>query len=557
MNWKNVVNLLRVELKSGRLLRGGRFSMWENKLLTYGLYGLAIALGIAVGALFGYFFSFVPPVDSQLRNTFQQGLLSIFFSVPTFILIFSLVFTMMQQIQRSGTKFSTQAPYWLPITWEEHTLASILSNLLGFPLIVTAFVSSALIAVSLFTGQVMFAVLSVFAALASAFMASTITEMFRILQVRFTGAVYKSSGRAAVWVRFAGTLAFFIVFYIVYFYVISGVGALGFFQTVVAVQNVVWFVPFIWLGVALYSFISGFFVEAVIFVMLSALFILVLFYGALLLNRKFGLYEPPAITVSRGAYAPRSGFLGRLGFSTTEAALIRKDFKAFTRRRELTYIFVLPIVFVLVPLMQSFSSSQMPSSSSFSSLFQIVYGSLLPVAIFSIFLGGIIVGEEGHAIWRVYASPISAESLVKSKYFFIIFFGTLVTIIVGTVDTLAFHSSTDLAFVAFLEGFLLMFPLAAISLSIGLMGPDFREEPRPRFIKVEWSLLNMILCFIAAIGIVSPFIPVAISSIFASGSQNDLFLPLGISTVISIIVTTIAYRIAVSNARGLLLKAQM
>lgn len=555
MNWKNVVNLLRVELKSGRLLRGSRLSMWENKLLTYGLYGGAVALGIAVGALFGYFFSFVPPADSQLRNTFQQGLLSIFFSVPTFILIFSLVFTMMQQIQRSGTKFSTQAPYWLPITWEEHTLASILSNLLGFPLIVTAFVSSALIAVSLFTGQVMFAVLSVFAALASAFMASTITEMFRILQVRFTGAVYRSSGRAAVWVRFVGTIAFFIVFYVVYFYVISGVGALGFFQTVVAVQNVVWFVPFIWLGVALYSFISGFFVEAVIFAMLSALFILVLFYGALLLNRRFGLYEPPAITVSRGAYAPRSGFLGKLGFSTTEAALIRKDFKAFTRRRELTYIFVLPIVFVLVPLMQSFGSAQTPSSSGFSSLFQIVYGSLLPVAIFSIFLGGIIVGEEGHAVWRIDASPISAESLVKSKYFFIIFFGTLVTIIVGTVDTLAFHSSADLAFVAFVEGFLLMFPLAAISLSIGLMGPDFREEPRPRFIKVEWSLLNMILCFIAVIGIVSPFIPAAILSIFASGSQIDLFLPLGISAVISIIVTTIAYRIAVSNARGLLLKA--
>ena len=530
--------------------------MWENKLLTYGLYGGAVALGIAVGALFGYFFSFVPPADSQLRNTFQQGLLSIFFSVPTFILIFSLVFTMMQQIQRSGTKFSTQAPYWLPITWEEHTLASILSNLLGFPLIVTAFVSSALIAVSLFTGQVMFAVLSVFAALASAFMASTITEMFRILQVRFTGAVYRSSGRAAVWVRFVGTMAFFIVFYVVYFYVVSGVGALGFFQTVVAVQNVVWFVPFIWLGVALYSFISGFFVEAAIFAMLSVLFILILFYGGLLLNRRFGLYEPPAITVSRGAYAPRSGFLGKLGFSTSEAALIRKDFKAFTRRRELTYIFVLPIVFILVPLMQSFGSAQ-SSSSGFSSLFQIVYGSLLPVAIFSIFLGGIIVGEEGHAVWRIYASPISAESLVKSKYFFIIFFGTLVTIIVGTVDTLAFHASTDLAFVAFVEGFMLMFPLAAISLSIGLMGPDFREEPRPRFIKVQWSLLNMILCFIAAIGIVSPFIPAAISSIFAAGSQSDLFLPLVANAVISMIVTTIAYRIAVSNARGLLLRAQL
>ncbi len=41
---------------------------------------------------------------------------------------------------------------------------------------------------------------------AAAFMASSITEILRIIQVRFTGAVYKSSGRGAIWVRLIGTL---------------------------------------------------------------------------------------------------------------------------------------------------------------------------------------------------------------------------------------------------------------------------------------------------------------------------------------------------------------
>jgi len=558
MNWKNVVRLIHVDTKSGRLARSGRLGFLENRLLTYLLYGGALALGTAVGVLVGYFYNVFTPSDPQLRTLFIEGLLNLFLSLPTLVLIYSLVFTMMQQIRRSGVKLSVQAPYWLPITWEEHTLASALANLLGFPLISVVFIGSAIIAVSFFTGPVVYAVLTLLAILGSVFIGSAITEIFRTLQVRFIGAVYKSSGRAAVWVRFVGSLLFFILFYIVYFAITSGAGALTFVQSVASAQSAVWFVPFVWLGMTLFSAINGLLLQAIVFLALSLLLLLGLFYGAVALNRRFGLYEPPALTVTRGVYAPRTGFLGRLGFSTAEAALIRKDLKAFTRRRELMYIFILPIVIILVPLMQSLGlyGGQQTTGPLESSLFLVGIVFLMPSAFLSFYLGSIMIGEEGGAIWRIYSSPISAESLVKSKYLFMVFFSTLVIIATGTVGAVIFHPSPRATFIAFVVSFLLMLALSSVSLSIGIRGSDFRELPRPRMIRTEWSLINMIVCFVVAVLVLAPFIPYALT-IIGVGLTFDAYQAVAVSTVISVVITLLGYRLALEGARELLARAEM
>jgi hypothetical protein len=493
-------------------------------------------------------------MDPQLKTLFDQGLVSLFLSLPTLVLIYSFVFTMMQQIQRSGVRASVQAPYWLPITWEEHTLASALANLLGFPLISIVFIGSAIVVVSFFTGQVAYSALTVLALLASAFMASAITEIFRVFQVRFIGAVYKSSGRATIWIRFIGSLAFFIVFYIVYFTVTSGAGAVLFIQTVASAQSAVWFLPFVWLGMMLFSFMNGLLLQGVAFSALSIFFIFSLFYIAVLLNKLFGLYEPPAITVTRGVYAPRVGFLGRLGFSTAEAALIRKDFKAFTRRRELMYIFVLPIVVILFPLMQSLGVTSSQPSPGYA-LISMALVFLMPVGILSVYLGSIIIGEEGSVMWRLYSAPISAKSLVKSKYSFIVFLSLIVVSITGTIGVLIFHPSVRAAFVAFVESFLLMFALSAVSLAVGMFGPDFRELPRPRMIRPEWSLANLIVCLIAGVAVLSPFIPYAVSFTGLT-PPFDLYQAMIVSAVISSILTFVGYRLAHRNARLLLAKAE-
>jgi hypothetical protein len=434
---------------------------------------------------------------------------------------------------------------------------------MGFPLASVVLITSIITVFSVFIGQILFAVLTSLAVFAAAFMASFTAEIFRILQVRFVGAVYKSSGRAAVWVRFIGSLLLFLVFYIIYFYVIYGSGAVNFIQTVASVQSTVWFVPFVWLGLTLfYLFISGELLIGIAFLAFSLLFIAGLFLLATSLNRRFGLYEPPAITVSRGVYAPKTGFLGKLGFSAVEAALIRKDLKAFTRRRELMTIFIVPIIIIIVPLMQSLGQSEAMPTQVSTILLAVTF--LFPASVMTMSLGNFMIGEEGQSVWRIYASPISAKSLVKSKYVFIIFFSLMVSVITGIVGFVIYQPSLRATIVACFEAVFLVFALGTISLSNGISGADFTETPRPRMIRQSSSIINLIACLLAGIAVLAPFFPYALSSVLAEvapdlfgGAFLDPFLALAVSAVIAVVLTVIFYRIALGNAGKLLAKAEI
>ena len=559
MNWKTVLRLIGVDVKSGRLVRGRKVRRFrERRFFQYLLYGGACALGIAVGLLAGTFYDRIPDLETKI--ILYDGAISLFLSLPTLVLIYSLVFTLMSQIQRAGVKSSIQPPYWMPITWEEHTLASTLANLLGFSLASIISIGSAIAVASVFLKIVPLAIFVIPSLLASAFLASTTTEISRILQVRLVGAVYKSSGKAAVWVRFIGSLIFFVAFYIVWFAFTSG-ASVAVIGTVVGAQNAVWFVPYVWLGMALAAFTEGLLAHTVIFSLASLLFILILFSLAVGLNSRFGLYEPPAITVSRGAYVPKTGFLGKLGFSSLEAAVIKKDFKAFTRRRELMYIFIMPIVFILMPLMQYFGAiGRSPLTEASPFLFAWIL--LMPGALMAVMLGNMIVGQEGGSVWYLYSSPITANGLVKCKYTFIIIFSCIVTIVCSIVGILVAHPSLNFAVASFGESLLLIFALGAVSLGAGIRGADFVEVPRPKMIRPLTVLVNMIVCFVLALVILAPLIPYAVTTISILGiplplPTVDLYVALPISAVIALIVTYMFYKIALKNAKEFLIKAEV
>jgi hypothetical protein len=565
MNWKNVLSLMQVDRKSGRLIRGRKTTRYhENRFLAYWPYWTALGVGLAAGLLAGVAYNFIASSDVSGISSFKDGAVSLFFSLPTLVLIYSFVFTLFQQIQRSGVRASSQVPYWLPVTWQEHTLASILASLMGLPLASVVLIATAIISFSPFSGLVVPAVATSLAVFAAAFMASATTEVFRVLQVRFIGAVYKSTGRAAVWVRFAGSLMFFIVFYFLYFYVFYGSGIVTFIQSVASIQTVAWFVPFVWPGLTLYySFIGGELLIGLAFLAVSILFIVGLFFLATSLNRRFGLYEPPAITVSRGVYAPKTGLLGRLGFSSPEAALIRKDLKAFTRRRELMTIFIFPIVVIIIPLFQTFGSTGAPSEFPFSTYLS-AYVFLFPASVMSMSLGNFMIGEEGQSVWRIYASPISARSLVKSKYSFIVLFSVVVLVITGVIGYILYHPTFRAVFIASFVGVFLIFALGAISLSNGIGGADFTETPRPRMIRQKTVYINMGACALAGMAILAPFFPYVLSSTLSevvpnlvSGVFLDPFLALLFSGVIAVVLAVIFYRMALKNARQLLTKAEI
>jgi hypothetical protein len=411
-------------------------------------------------------------------------------------------------------------------------------------------------------GLIAAALLTSLALFGAAFLASSTTEIVRVLQVRFTGAVYKSSGKAAVWVRFVGTLIFFLVFYVVYFMITQG--TTQFIQGVAAAQNMVWFIPFVWLGVTLFYLLNGFLLNGVIFVALSTAFIVALYYLAIALNKRFGLYEPPAITVqARGTvYSPKTGLLGKLGFSSVEAALIRKDIRSFTRRRELMSVFITPIVFVLVPVMQSFNLANAGAPSEVIFFFMAMLF-LMPASFMSMILGNMLIGEEGQAVWRIYASPISPKNLVKSKFFFQIIFSIIILLLTGAVGIVIFHPSLRLILVGFIESLLLSLSLGAIGLTMGFKGADFSVSRRARMIRQRWALISLIICFIAASGILAPFFPYLIG-MFVPGfflavpvTNMNLSISTTISGVIALVLTAIFYKVNIGSAEELLRKAEV
>ena len=559
MNWRNVFRLISVEIKAGRLVRGQRLRRYrERKIFQYLLYGGACLLGLAIGIGAGSFYTGIS--DPDLRALFDEGVPSLFLSLPTLVLIFSLVFTMMRQIQRMGVRASLQPPYWLPITWEEHTLASTLANLIGTPLAFLILLISAITTVSIYLEQIPLATITILALLASAFLASTTTEIFRILQVRLTGAVYKSTGKAAVWVRFLGSMLFLIVFYVVWFAFTSGTGSIALIEAVAGAQNAVWFLPYVWLGMSVAAFMSGLLAQTVVFSLASLLFVLVLFYVAVKLNARFGLYEPPAITISRGVYAPKVGFLGKLGFSSLEAAVIKKDFKAFTRRRELMYIFITPLVFILMPLMQYLGASGGYFSSG-GSRFLFAWILLVPGSIMVFMLGLMIIGEEGESVWLFFSSPITARSLVKCKYAFVTIFSFVVMLFCGVVGILLARPSLDIVIALLIESILLIFALGAVSLGAGIKGADFTEVPRPRMVRPLTVLVYGLLCFVLALAIFSPLLLHAVTMRYIPISiylpKIDLYVAVSISAVVALVVTFVFHKIALRNAEEFLTKAEI
>ncbi len=557
MNWKTVLRLIRVDAKSGRLIRGQRLRRYrERRAFQYLLYGGACVLGIVIGLGGGIFYNAVP--DPEVKTLFYESARLLFLSFPTMVLLYSLIFTTMSQIQRMGVRFSIQLPYWLPITWEEHTLASTIAHLIGVPLASIILFSSAIATVSIYLQTTPLAVLTIFAMLASAFLASTTTEIFRVMQTRLTGAVYKTSGKAAIWVRFLGSLLFLMIFYVVWFALTPGGGSIALIEMVAGAQEAIWFIPYVWLGMALASFMSGMLAQTVIFSLATLLFILVLFYVAVKLNARFGLYEPPAITVSRGVYVPKASLLGKFGFSSLEAAVIRKDFKAFTRRRELMYVFIMPLVFILVPFMQYLGVYGTPVAPG-GSRFLFAWILLAPGAVMALMLGTIIIGEEGGSVWLFFSSPLTARSLVKCKYAFVIIFSCIVTLVCGAIGILIARPSPDITIALIIESVLLIFALGAVSLGAGIKGADFTEVPRPRMVRPLTVLVYGLLCMVLALAILSPLIPYAVTmmNLPVSLPKINLYIAISISAGIALVATFVFYKIALKNAEDFLTKAEV
>ncbi len=563
MNWRTIRYLVSIERKSERLLRGVKTTKYrERGIRAYWLYWVAAILGVVGGYLATVLVDLIYSSPEEIMfEPLDVIATSVFIALPTLIMLLCIVFTMWQQIQLSGMKATRVINYWLPITWQEHTIASIISNLLGVPLALVIGFSAGILVFATFNGLILSGILTSLMMFGAAFIGSTTTEIVRIVQTRLTGAVYKSSGKSAVWVRFIGTLIFLTIFYVAYFIIIQGPA--GFLEGLTETQNTIWFIPFVWIGIALFYLLKGIVLEGILFLGLSIVFAGVLCYIAIALNKRFGLYEPPAITIqTKGTqYTPKTGLLSKLGFTSIEGAMIRKDIRAFIRRRELMTIFIMPIALMILPIFYSITITDIVAESTL--IYEIMIF-VLPAAMMALITGNMLIGEEGSAVWRVYASPISPKNLIKAKYTVLVLLAIITLSITGTVGIIFFRSAPTVIAVGVLESLFLIFALGTIGLALGIKGADFTGGRRQRMIRQEWSLLSILLGAVTGLAILAPISPYLLTSlgegfpfILLTMGLTELAIGLLISGIIATIITVAMYRVNINYAKELIRKADI
>jgi hypothetical protein len=282
-----------------------------------------------------------------------------------------------------------------------------------------------------------------------------------------------------------------------------------------------------------------------------------MYYLAIVLNTRYGLYEPPAITIQKsGFYAPKTGLLGKIGFSNVEAAIIRKDLRAFTRRRELTGIYIAPIIMIIVPLLNSLGVINNGGPGGQATLIFTWFIFILPAGFMAMLLGEVLIGEEGQSVWRIYASPISPKSLVKSKFFFVLLFSIILLLTSGTIGAIFYHTTLQDTIVAFLEAFFVVLAVGSVSLAVGFKGPDFSQTRRARMIRQSWSLIGLIVGAIAGGGVLAPLAPFIIFSFIGGTVFYSLIVGVIVSAIIASVITIVFYRINIGLANELLRKAE-
>ncbi len=327
------------------------------------------------------------------------------------------------------------------------------------------------------------------------------SEILKGVQIKVVAALSKRAGRLTVWIRFLATLGLFTLVYVFYF-AINRADVMGLVNSLANGIMLAWFVPYLWPGIVLNEVYHNAWPEAALFTVAVGVFAWALYRLAVRSNEKYALQDSQVIRISGGAYAPKRGLLERLGISTAVAAVMRKDLRAYTRRQELMYVFIMPIVFVVSTLMPFIAGGR--GATSGPDTFSFFYLSLEPAVVLAIFLACSIVGSEGERRWFLIMSPLSVRSFVRAKYLFCTLISAVVALASVAIASLIFPATPYMIATGIVESLLLTFSIGMVALTFGIRGADFKEALQQRTVRPRWMIACMAVSVLLTLIVVLP-----------------------------------------------------
>ena len=493
MNLRTVYSLAVVLTRSQ--IRGTQ----RNKFLARVFGEPRIILPVDVALLFGLGivgYLILARTGNELRALLIPILPKALAGIPSAIMFMAILFGVLYEISQPIQSLNTDLVNWLPITPTEYVAGSTISESYIYSFILCLLLGVVLgpaLAFGLGWTWLAAAVLSALALFIGAF----VVEILDATTNRISSSFYGKSGRSGIIFRLVATVILLVFIQLLF----SGYIIDYLLQSIIQAALFAWFMPVVWPSLAVLSASQGSTSGFFLFLASSIVFAAALFALAAQFRARFWVPVPVSIKLSTGIYRPARFRFPLVG--AAESALIQKDLRSLTRRREMARFLAIPFVLAIsmgisiLPL----GTGSTPQTPDFIFI-AILY--TLPVAIFVGALSMSSIGQEGYAVWNIYAAPIKPSQILRAKVLFAaslgLAFGTaLLTIFAFLMNIVAAYYGVML-----LIGVLVVLEASMLGVYYAARFPDFREMVRSRYVGVWGSLLGITTAFGASLLTIAP-----------------------------------------------------
>ena len=543
MNPRKIREIASVLIKSQ--LRSSRSGGFGTRLFSSPVvvFVLDIAVFAVAAGIVYLILGAVGALPSDMATLLDTLTLQAVTSLPALIAPFILVAAVLFELSVSSKFASSDSVNWLPISQTDYVTASVLSVSYAYSFL-PALALGVTLPLAARSGILYAWGLSGVLSLISLFAVGALVEIMRAAINRVSSLVYGKAGRGTIVIRLVVTV--FVILVV----------ELGFNPTILSsligsftgVVNAAFFVPFFWPSVSISYYLQGASTLSFAFFGMSVFFAVLVLFAAVKVRARYWSPVPVTIEITSTTYEPRIGFLQSLGLTAAEAALVRKDFKGYTRRRELIPQLALPVVFVALLIVQQVSMSASGSGATAGN----VYPFWLIGGIMAIIVASSSVGQEGKAILNVYASPMTPRAFFRAKLLVASVFGWTTVLALLVASSILSSTSVGVFLASLAVSLIVAIECTLFGFALGTRYPDLQERPRPRFIRPLGLLLAMVVGILVAFVTALPLVLWPFTGNYFESLGVSFGIAVAGGIVFGIVVSIVAYRFALTGASELL-----
>ena len=455
--------------------------------------------------------------------------------LPSFTVLLSIMFSLMFEFSQSSSAASTDMINWLPIGATEYVLGSALCTMY-FTSPMLSLILGVSLGLAIYTGMITVWVLTAALGLLGAFLGAFVIEVVRALINRASATLYKRGGRSTMVIRLFTSILLVATFSIMFNFNVLQM----FIQWFVGNISNAWFIPMLWPSLAIMNFIQADLTRTMIYTLLSATFTLAFLWISVKTREKYWVSVPVSIKLAPPKiYSPKRGFLGMLGFTAAEAALIRKDLRSLIRRKEMASWIAIPVIMCIVTIITT------PWNPTASTMDKMLFFTMpaLGILLLAFFLSIVGIGQEGSAFVNLLKAPFGARQIVRAKLAAALLPSTCALAILIVFFQVLVQPRLEIMLAVAIASFAALLEATLMGLAVGARYPDFTEVPRARFVSQRGALLGMALMGATVMATCSP--------IFAYLFFPSKLLSLSTATIITVAIVIITcylgYRAAMSG----------